>query len=513
MLGRGFIRRVEKAYQQHVVPPIQNIFIDWENYSFYLYDEDDKALLYKPTKTGLKFHQCDYLVRGITGPYGSGKTTAMIADIIFRSCQMPKGMGGKRYSRWAIIRNTYAELESTTYVSWCSWFSNLGNTHRNKKPLLTMRHTFNDGEGDVELEVIFIALDSDSDVRKLKSLEICGAYLNEASEIPYAIFEHTLPRTGRYMMNHFPNYWRGMIFDTNPPSEKHWIPTLFEKQNVESHILLHQPPGLLKDENNKYISNPEADNFERLGAFYYLDNALGKSEEFINVYCLGKYGTIINAKKVYHEYNDDIHSVEFIPIDKDLPLYIGMDFGLTPAAVLIQETARGTYNVVYELVSEYLGIKQFLDTLFIPFLSRECAGMEIGAIVGDPAGNKKNENDLTSCFDVIHEAGFRIVGAETNLIRPRIECVKETLNQMVEGIPRFCVSRRTCPTLREGFLGGYCYKQLKIMGEVLYDSKPNKNSFSHIHDGLQYIVLYLNSQIKWKLNQLKTEFKPNLMRF
>jgi phage terminase large subunit len=510
MLGRSFVRRVEKAYQQHSAPSKQDIFIDYDNFSFHLFDEDGEALLYKPTPTALKFHQNDYLVRGIIGPYGSGKTTAMLADIIFRSCKMPIASEGKRCSRWAIIRNTYAELESTTYVSWISWFSNLGKVHRNKKPLLTVRHNFNDGNGDIELEVIFIALDSESDVRKLKSLEVCGIYLNECSEIPYAIFQHTLPRTGRYLMNQIPSYWRGVILDTNPPSEKHWIPTLFN-EGIDSHVLFQQPPGLLENENGDYIANPDADNIERLGTNYYLENAFGKTQEFINVYCLGKYGTLINAKKIYEEYNDDIHSVEFIPIDRDLPLYIGMDFGLTPAAILVQETTKGIYNVVHELTTTRMGVKDFIENILNPFLSRNCSGMEIAAFVGDPAGEKKNENDLTSCFDALQEAGYKIMGASTNFTRPRIDAVRHVLTQLVEGLPKIIVSRRTSTVLREGFLGGYCYKSIKINGEKTYDDKPFKNEFSHIHDALQYIMLYLNSQEKRMIN--KIEIKPKFMRF
>lgn len=510
MLGRSFARRVDRAYAKHITPPQQHIFIDNENHSFYLYDEDGKAIQYKPTVTGSEFHACDDLVRGIIGPYGSGKTTAMLSEIVFRSCAMPI-VGNKRYSRWAIIRNTYAELESTTYVSWCSWFGNLGSVHRNKKPLLTMRHHFNDDKGEVELEVIFIALDSESDVRKLKSLEVCGIYINEASEIPYAVFEHTTGRVGRYMMNQLGHYWKGVLIDTNPPNSKHWIPRIFEADKVESHTLFHQPPGLIEVGENEWAANPAADNFERLGEYYYRNLALGKTREFINVYCLGKYGSVISGKAVYHEYNDDLHSADTIAFDKELPVYIGMDFGLTPCAIFMQVTPFGTINIIHELVSERLGITQFIDTMLSPFISQNLYDAEIGAIIGDPAGEKKNENDLTSCFDILHAAHYRIQGCTTNLITPRLEAVRNCLNTLVDGKPKFQISRKNCPVAREGFLGGYEYKKLKVLGAEVYDSKPNKNFYSHIQDAIQYLIVYLNNQNNRA--SVMENYEPQMMRF
>jgi hypothetical protein len=45
-----------------------------------------------------------------------------------------------------------------------------------------------DGTG-LELEVLFLALDRPDDVKKLKSLELTGAWLNEASELEQAVLD------------------------------------------------------------------------------------------------------------------------------------------------------------------------------------------------------------------------------------------------------------------------------------------------------------------------------------
>jgi hypothetical protein len=38
-------------------------------------------------------------------------------------------------------------------------------------------------------------------------------------------------------------------------------------------------------------------------------------------------------------------------------------------------------------------------------------------------------------------------------------------------------------------MGGYCYKRLQVSGER-YRDVPDKNSYSHPHDALQYAALY-----------------------
>lgn len=510
MLSSAFQRRVNRLSSAINKPARRDIIIDKDTKTFTVVSEFGQSVTYRPTKTGLKFHESPDFIRGMIGPYGSGKTTAMIAEIIFQTCGMPRLPDGTRSSRWIVVRNTYGELESTTYVSWMAWFGELGKVHRSKKPILTVRHEFNDGDGDINLEVVFLALDSESDIRKLKSLEVSGIYVNEASEIEKAVLEHGKGRL-RYLMNNLPDYRKCIIFDTNPPNDRHWIYDTFERQKLASHGLFHQPSGLLKDESNSWVANKEADNVERLGMHYYLNMTHGATEEFIKVYCLGEYGTVLNGKKVYPEYNDDIHAIETIHL-QDSPIYIGMDFGLTPSAIIIQETAKGTYNVVHELTSEFLGVKQFIDNILRPFLSRHCSEHEIGAIIGDPAGDKKNENDLTSCFDILHEEGFMIQGSSTNLIPPRLEAVRHTLTTLVEGQPKILVSKEGCPLLRDGFLGAYNYKKIKALGEEVYDNKPLKNEYSHIQDALQYIILYLNSQSKISHAQKTNTFMPQPMR-
>ena len=81
------------------------------------------AIRYRPPGPISKaFMLSDAFVRGIRGPFGSGKSTACVFEIMRRAREQPAGFDGVRRSRWAILRNTYPELRTTTIKTWHQWF-------------------------------------------------------------------------------------------------------------------------------------------------------------------------------------------------------------------------------------------------------------------------------------------------------------------------------------------------------------------------------------------------------
>jgi hypothetical protein len=407
---------------------------------------------------------------------------------------MPVWHNGRRRAKWIVVRNTAGELESTTLQTWLTWFGDLGDIHKRQKPLLTYEHTFNDGNGVVELELIYLALDREQDVRKVKSLEATGVYINEISEVPEAALAHFKGRiNGRYPSPEFCKepYWSGIIADTNPPDVDHWIYRDFETKQLESYRIFHQPHGLLRNSDNEWVRNPDADNANHLASDYYLKLAEGQTENFIKVFCLGQYGKVAFGKKVYPEYNDDLHSVDDIPAIQGEPLYLGWDFGLTPCCMVAQFSPRGQLRLLKEYTSEDMGIRTFAQNIVLPALQRDFPYNKIGSSVADPAGMHKNEimEDL-SCIGDLNSLGIETIPARTNDIEPRIGAVRYYLNIMIDGKPGLILSRKGCPVSRGGFNGDYHYQRVSIGGEERYKDKPNKNHpSSHPHDTIQYIAL------------------------
>jgi hypothetical protein len=462
----------------------------------------DKDKIYVPSATGELFSASDGFVDLVMGPYGSGKTTMCLQRIVKSACCMPRWYNGRRRARWAVVRNTSGELYSTTLNSWLAWFDGLGDVRRRQKPLLTYEHVFNDGEGIVELDLIFIALDRPEDVRKIKSLELTGAYLNELSELPENVLSHFKGRVnGRYPSRSFCPlpYWSGIIADTNPPDEDHWIFKQFEVDISPSYRVFHQPSGLvedgngnfIKDNEGKYVQNTCADNVGFLSSDYYSKLAEKQSEGFIKVYCGGKYGLVESGKRVYPEFNYDVHSVPKIEAIQGGPLYLGFDFGLTPACVVVQISARGQVKVLKEYVAEDIGIKTFAMNVVIPQLAIDFPYCKISDWAeGDPAGAKGDDirEDL-SCIGELCSLGIPTRPATTNDPDVRINAVRYFLNLMIDGQPAIVVSREGCPILVKGFMSGYHFKRMSISGDARYQDKPNKNKYSHPHDALQYRLM------------------------
>jgi|SRR6185503_2686116 len=472
---------------------VKHITLQDERTIIHATDEDK---IYIPTGTGQIFHDDDSFVRVIMGPYGSGKSTLSIAEIVRRACAMPVWHSGRRRSRWGIVRNTSGELQSTTLATWLAWFSDLGDIHKRQKPILTYEHTFNDGDGVVELELLFIALDRPEDVRKIKSLELTGCYINELSEVPKAALAHMKGRVNRYPSKAFCRepYWAGIIADTNPPEDDHWIYKDFEEHKFEHHKLFKQPPGLIKNEDGKWIRNPSADNAEHLPDNYYEMLAEGQSQEFVKVFCLGEYGAVGFGKRVFPEFNPDLHAVENLVAIQGEPLLIGWDFGLTPACVVMQLTARGQLMVLKEYVGDGIGIRSFAESVVIPALARDFPYCKVGTSVADPAGNTRSEvMEEMSCIGELSSIGVETRPARTNDIDPRLGSIRYFLNKMVDGKPGFALDKKNCPTLFKGFVKSYVFMRVAVAGEERYKDKPHKNMASHPMDALGYGCLEIAS--------------------
>jgi hypothetical protein len=458
----------------------------------------EKNKIYIPNPTGQLFHNDCSFVQLIMGPYGSGKSTICVNKIVRHACSMPIWSNGRRRAKWLIIRNTSGELYSTTLQTWLTWFGELGDIRKRQKPLLTYEHTFNDGKGLIELELVFIALDRDEDIRKLKSIEATAAYINELSEVPQVVLHHLIGRVNhRYPSRSFCNesYWSGVIADTNPPDEDHWIYKDFELNPTPNYKVFHQPSGLKvnedgtfsQDQEGNYIANTLCDNYANLSPDYYVKLAEKRSEGFIKVYCAGKYGIVESGKRVYPEYNDDIHSVQKLDAIQGLPIHLCWDFGLTPACIVFQISTRGQFRVLREYVAEDMGIRTFARNIVLPELHVSFVYNSIGTSEADPSGTASDGiMEELSCIGELNALGIKTNPATTNDIDVRLSSVRYFLNAMIDGYPAFVLDRERCPILRKGFVNGYHFRRLVVSGDERYQDKPNKNRFSHPHDALQY---------------------------
>lgn len=224
-----------------------------------------------------RFAKSNDLVRFIVGPVGSGKSSRCVREIVRRACRQRPSPDGVRRSRCAVIRNTYSQLRDTTRKTFEQWVPAWMGTWHEQAFTFTLRMPLNDGT-TVECEVLFRALDRPEDVKKLLSLELTFAYINEVREIPKHVVDVLETRIGRYPSRAQGGAtWAGIWADTNPWHSGHWGAKLFAK-GLPGYSLYRQPGG----------RSSQAENVENLPPGYYERLCVGKDREWVLVYVDGE---------------------------------------------------------------------------------------------------------------------------------------------------------------------------------------------------------------------------------
>lgn len=437
---------------------------------------------YTPTPTAAKFMASDSRMRVLMGPVGSGKSVTCCFEIVRRAGQQKPNAQGIRKSRCIVVRETVRQLVDTTIKSFTDWFPPgvCGHYMRTTK-------TYYFKVGDVECEIMFRALDDSDDVANLNSLEATFAWVNESRDIHPDIIDALSKRVGR-----FPSAkdggptWFGIFMDTNPPTMDTWHYYMMEKLDPKDGVspnnngwdVFKQPSG----------RSPYAENIENLPEGYY--DTQGRSEEYIRVFIDGEYGLSLAGTPVFKYFRPDYHMAKS-PLRANTngtrPVIVGMDLGLTPAAVIGQQDPRGRALVLAEAVSYDMGVQRFVRTVLKPLLYERFAGAPV-VIVVDPAGIQRAQTDERSAVDIIKAEGFRVMPARTNSITARIAAVDDYLMRQVDGDPGFLVDP-SCTRTKAALMGGYRFKK---NGDGL-EKSGDAGKHSHIGDAVSYLCLHIGS--------------------
>jgi hypothetical protein len=353
--------------------------------------------------------------------------------------------------------------------------------------------------GDVECEIMFRALDDADDVANLNSLELSFAWFNECRDIHPDIVDAMSKRIGRFpsAKDGGPS-WHGMWGDTNPPTMDTWwyyqMEGLDPKDGVSANNngwdVFKQPSG----------RSPYAENIENLPDGYY--DTQGRSEEYIRVYIDGDYGLSSAGMPVYKYFRPDYHmakeKLRFIH-NGVRPVVIGMDLGLTPAAVIGQQDPSGRALILGEAVSFDMGIQRFVRTVLKPLIYERFGGAPI-IVVTDPAGVQRAQTDERSAVDIIKAEGLKVFPAKTNNVSSRINAVDEYLMRQVDGDPAFLLDPG-CTQLKAAMMGGYRFKP-KGDGDI------DKNKHSHVAEALQYLMLHIASVGEGSYTPQRRDIRP-----
>lgn len=447
-----------------------------------------------------RFLRSDSFIVGIRGPFGSGKSTTAVIKALVISKKQPKQKDGRRHSRGAIIRNTYTELRSTTMKTWHQWVPKTEGRWVETGP---PTHRIIDAE--IDMEVIFVSLDRPDDVKKLLGMELTWAWVNEGRELEKEIIDALTGRVGRFPAQRDGGCIDPQIFiDTNSPEIGHWWYVLAESdttteknqqlvESVESAQAELRAKGVLKPNQLLFeflaqasALSPDAENMSNLRAGYYSMLGAGKTDDWRKVYIHNEYGYIQDGRPVYPEFREGLH-VRLFELNPKLPLAIGIDFGLTPAATIGQRSFTGIHRVRWEITTERAGAKQFAEILK-GFLNERLSQFTIASITGDPAGAAGSQTDSEeTAFKILKANGVDASPARTNDFTIRREAHSAAMTRLIDGEAGYQIHATGCPTLRRGMSGQYRYKRVASSGgSDRFQDKPEKNSVSHACEADQY---------------------------
>lgn len=443
-------------------------------------------VVYKVSNTFAQIHRDPNPMIFVMGPVGSGKSSGCIWHAVLNAMKQHPDSDGVRHYRHLVVRATYPALRSTVIKTWIEWFKDKITITYTTPILGKLRYPLADGT-TVDIEINFLAVDDEQSIQKLRSLEVTSAHINEASEISKAAFEMVASR-----VNRFPSVRNGgpvnpfTILDYNAVSTDHWLYKLAEEDRPSGHSFYRQPPAVLRQPDGTYYVNQEAENLANLPANYYSNILLLGNEDFISVNLMNNYGEVRTGRPVYKDYDDNEHFVndEIKPL-RGVPVVIGVDQGLTPAAVFTQLTPTGEVLVFDEIVTQDCSLQEFCQDFLWPRIATKYPFiMPYFTVVCDPATTQRSMNDAKSGVDILKECGLPVKLAKTNVAVERRESVIFFLRQK----KKFKLAK-DCKILRKGFISEYKYDETRTVNGILYKEKPAKNEYSHPHDALQYAMM------------------------
>lgn len=248
-------------------------------------------------------------------------------------------------------------------------------------------------------------LDDKERVEKILGNEYSTVYFNESSQIDYSSVQKAKTRLAEKNILKKKAY-----FDCNPPSKLHWSYWVFEKkldpidgeplkkpENFAS--LLMNPMDNLENIDEEYISlleaMPEKDR-QRFLEGLYLDSSDGQA---------------------YYSFDREKHVRE--TTRQPGTLFIGMDFNVQPMTAVIGQYIDERFYIHDELFLENS------DTF------KMCNALKRKGYMGDVIPDSTGRNRKTSGasdFEIIREAGFRILNTRNPFVTDRVNNVNRLFN-------------------------------------------------------------------------------------
>ncbi|MBL8628008.1 MAG: hypothetical protein JNM81_00155 [Rhodospirillaceae bacterium] len=422
--------------------------------------------------------------RVLLGPFGSGKSTACCMELWRRAKTQAPDAHGVRRTRFAIVRNTYPELKSTTLKTWMQWLGqgasgvSTGAFTQSAPMEHRLRVTLRD-KTNVHCDVMFLAMDQESDVKKFLSLEVTGIWFNEVRELKRSIVDAGDGRIGRFpsMRDGGPT-WHGLIADSNMPDEDHWLYDVSQGADDGAWRVFRQPGGVVKV-GDGWVQNPKAENLKHLVPQYYGAQTPGKADAWIAVYLGAEFGRLPQEGAYYADElmlaEREGRMADLVP-DPSLPVHTFWDLGIADDTAIWfgQASCGGQWRWI-----DYVeGAGQALD--YYARILREKAS-ERRFVYGDHVwphdGGHRDPGILggKTRRDVFEGLGFKTIILPKHSLADGIDAVRRLIR----------VSHFSSSHCGEGLKKLRRYKREFDAARGVYEDRPRHDDASHAADAFR----------------------------
>jgi len=452
-------------------------------------DAPGVKLKYKPQGSVLaEFHRRNEFVRIVVGPLGSGKTFAAISQVLRSIHEQTPNAAGVRKSRWCIARNSLPDLLSTTIPDVKAVVDDMGIGEWGMGKVIAWRCKYRRADGTtVEGEIMFRSFDGEQDVVKARGMQLSGIWVDELGEFHKTNLDMLIGRVKRFPAKvEVPNAKFECLGTSNAVAKDHWLAEIALAHTPPPNWWIGIQPGGVIMKGNTWVENPLAENRKNLPKNYYLDQCSGKKESWIRQNLANEFVHHSDGRPVHPSFNEQIH-VAPVKATYGLPLYVGIDFGRTPAAVIGQRQVNGQWYFLKELVTTNMGADKF-GPLLKDYLNEHFQGFEIADVTGDPSGDYGTQSSDDTAFDLLAMGGIYGTPAYTNDPQIRYAALDAQLSVLIVGQPGLLVDP-SCTTLIRGLAGEYCFRRIQVVGAERFTDKPDKGPTSHVCEASHYLLL------------------------
>ena len=411
---------------------------------------------------------------------------------------------GVRRSRWAIARSSYAQLKTTTIRTFQEWIPNKLCPIVYDSPIRGhIKHLPLPDGTFLDAEFLFMSLDSPDAISNLLSLELTGAFVNELAEINNSkIIQDLHQRCARFppKKDGVGATWSGIIADYNPPPRNHWLHKLIEVDKTPGYTLYKMPPPLLVERDLedpddvskiKFINNPDAENVQNHEKGYNYWHDIAKLNlhdwEYVKRFCLGIYPNSAGGRGVFNLYSDARHTVRrgtILPRRTSL-LLVGIDYGLCPAAALMQY-ADGKVVMFDEIATKDMSVTEMIEEELIPLLRTKYVNYKV-LMIGDPTGGGREQYAKMSARKLFSQFALNFIEAPTN----DFPTLRDATNKFLRRRDGFAVNDN-CEFAISAFLGGYQWKDIRGSSTTQKPQKEGEAGWpSHLMDAIMQVLIYL----------------------